>query len=97
MRRMIATSEPELVPISQEPLSIGDRFRANVRRLMAAQNLSQAALAARLTHVRGKPVPRARVAEILTESHAPSIEWLELFARALDVSEFDILLEISNS
>lgn len=96
MRRMIATFEPELVPISEQPLSIGERFRANVRRLMADNNLSQQALADRLTTVRCRKVTRARVAEILSEPHSPSIEWIELFARALDVTELDVLLETSD-
>jgi len=92
MRRMIATSEPELVPISQEPLSIGVRFRANVRRLMDEQSVSQSELAARLTRL-GQPSTRNSIKELLTADSLSSMKWIELMSRVFGVSENEITAE----
>jgi hypothetical protein len=92
MRRMIATFEPELVPLSQEPLSIGERFRANVRRLLRDNNLSQQGLADRLTRL-GKPATQKSINELLLSDCSPRSDWIELMARAFDVEEAEITAE----
>lgn len=89
-RIMIATHEPELEPVSASPLTIASRLRTNVRRVMAADNVSQQELADRLTELRGRATSRESVKAILNRAAAPSIEWLELFARALGVEEGDL-------
>lgn len=93
MARMIATHTPELISIEDDPLVIADRFRENVKRLMAAQHLSQQTMAERLTVLRGKATTRSSVADILNRDHDPGMAWLELFARALDVSVTELLEE----
>lgn len=93
MRRMIATFEPELVPVSKEPLSIAETFRANVNQLMEEQSVSQMELANRLSRIRGVTTSRSRVSDILNRPHDPGLEWVELFARALGVHHQELLSE----
>ncbi len=90
MRRMTPNTTVELVPIEVEPLTIGDRFRANVRRLMRQQNLSQAGLAERLNEL-GKRSQQSAVAELLTSTSSPRADWIELMARVFGVRESDLL------
>lgn len=90
MRRMIATFEPPLISVTEQPLTIGERFRSNVRRLMSEQHLSQAGLAERLTTL-GEPTRPDNLRALLGSPSYPSTRWVELMARALNVSESEIL------
>lgn len=91
MRRMIATLEPTLETVSHSPLSSGDILLQNLRLLMGKHNLSQQALADRISIIRGKMVHRERIAQILKGDHSPSLEWIELLARAFGISTRDLL------
>lgn len=93
MARMIATHEPKLIPLSKQPLSIGERFRANVRRLMERDNVTQQTLADRITKL-GAPTSRATLGLLLISESFPSSRWFELMARALDVDESELLAAI---
>lgn len=90
MPRMIATHEPPLVPISAKPLTIGQRFRRNVKRLMCEQNLSQSALADRLTDL-GDPTEPNAIKALLNSASYPSTRWVELLSRAFGCEEWELL------
>ncbi len=96
MRRMTPNTTVAPTPLSEEGLSIGERFRVNLKRLMAEQNLSQAALADRLT-LMGEPTNSDNVRMLLKSASFPSSKWIELMARALGVSESELLTEIFSS
>ena len=91
MPRMIATYEPELKSktIRKLPLSIGDRFRANVRRLMKERSVSNKQLAEWLNAI-GKRATEDSVRLLLKSDSFPSTEWIELLARVFEVPEEEI-------
>jgi hypothetical protein len=88
---MIATHEPELKTktIRKMPLSIGERFRANVQRLRREQSVSLGALAVRLTKL-GQSATEDSVRKLLRSDSFPSCMWIELMSRALEVTEEEI-------
>jgi len=93
MPRMIATHEPELIPVSQEPLTIADRFRANVQRLRLKQNLSYSGLAERVTEL-GLETNENAMRALLNSQSYPSTKWIELMARAFGCSEKEITASV---
>jgi transcriptional regulator with XRE-family HTH domain len=90
MARMIATDEFTAETIDAKRLTIGERFRDNVRQLMADRNLSQAALAERLTAL-GRPITDDAVRKLLSRNNSPALLWVELMARVFDVAESSLL------
>ena len=87
MPRMIATKPPKpIVSIKRKPLTIVERFCENCRNQMEEQNLSQVALADRVSKVLGRPITRRAVMKKIEGEHIPSIEWIEILARALGVT-----------
>lgn len=93
MPRMMPTTTFEPLTIKKKKLSVGDRFRGNVRRLMREQNISQSELADRLTAI-GHPMKRNTVNELLTSACSPRGDWFELMARAFDVAEAEFFNEV---
>jgi len=92
MPRMVATTKPRLKTIESKPLQIVDRFRENCRRLMTEQNLSQVELRNRICKITGKEITRPAVMQKINSDHAPSMEWIEIFARAFDEPTEDMIL-----
>lgn len=92
---MNATLEPTIVTASQQPLDISQRLRANLRRIMAASNVSQQQLAEWVTRVRGVATTRESIKAILNRASAPSVEWVEIFSRALSCDESELTAAVS--